>query len=100
MTGEWPKNQIDHKNGVKDDNRKANLRPATNKENQQNVRRARCNNASGFLGVSFHRKLAKYSAQIYVDGKKKHLGYFISPRTAHEEYLKAKAELHRFTGYN
>lgn len=100
MHGVWPKNQIDHKNRVKHDNRKSNLRPATNQENQQNVCRARRNNATGLLGVSLHKSLGKYSAQIYVDAKKRHLGYFEKPDEAHQAYLKAKSELHKFTGYN
>lgn len=30
MTGEWPEDQLDHINGLKDDNRFVNLREATN----------------------------------------------------------------------
>ncbi|MCK9994454.1 MAG: hypothetical protein Dbin4_02974, partial [Alphaproteobacteria bacterium] len=36
MTGEWPTNQLDHLNGVRDDNRWGNLREATHGQNQQN----------------------------------------------------------------
>ena len=34
--GEWPVNEIDHINNIKDDNRICNLRDVTHSENQQN----------------------------------------------------------------
>lgn len=36
VTGEWPKQNIDHKNGIKNDNKFDNLREATHSENGQN----------------------------------------------------------------
>lgn len=36
MTGEWPPDQMDHINRVRDDNRWENLRPVTALENSQN----------------------------------------------------------------
>jgi hypothetical protein len=36
MTGEWPKDQIDHINRVKDDDRWENLREATQSQNSYN----------------------------------------------------------------
>ena len=36
MTGSWPKNQIDHKNKVRNDNKWLNLREASASENAQN----------------------------------------------------------------
>lgn len=36
MTGEWPKNEIDHRNRIKGDDRWENLRDATHSENQFN----------------------------------------------------------------
>ena len=40
--GEWPADQIDHINGIRTDNRIANLREANNAENHHNLRKARC----------------------------------------------------------
>lgn len=52
MTGEWPKDQIDHADGDKTNNRFANLREATTSDNMCNrgpTRRSK----SGFRGVSY-----------------------------------------------
>jgi hypothetical protein len=48
--GEWPPCDIDHVNGIRDDNRLANLRLATDAENQQNVG-APVHNTSGLIGA-------------------------------------------------
>jgi len=36
MTGEWPKFEIDHENGIRNDNRWKNLRDVTHRENMMN----------------------------------------------------------------
>lgn len=51
MTGEWPKDQIDHINGVRDDNKWANLREATRSQNGMN-RGPQSNNTSGYKNIS------------------------------------------------
>lgn len=94
--GRWPAKQIDHINGVRDDNRIANLRECSAGENQQNQRNPRRCGTSGFLGVSFKKHCKKWAAKIKVCGKQKHIGYFSTPEEAHAAYLKAKAELHPF----
>lgn len=93
--GRMPAEQIDHINGVKTDNRIANLREATEPENSQNVKAHR-DNSSGLLGVSWRKSRGKWRASIGIDGSHKHLGYFDSKHEAHEAYKAAKAELHRF----
>lgn len=93
--GAWPKDQTDHINGVRDDNRIANLREATQSENNQNVAMY-SNNTSGFIGVSWFPATMKWKAQIKVNGGVKHIGYFDMPEAAHAAYLAAKAELHTF----
>jgi hypothetical protein len=72
--GEWPKNQIDHINGVRHDNRIENLREATIQENRRNVTRAR--NASGVIGVTWARKEGNWRASISINGKAINLGHF------------------------
>lgn len=68
VTGEWPKVEIDHINGVRTDNRLKNLREATHAENSRNRGRQK-NNQSGFLGVCFRPHHGKWEARINLDGK-------------------------------
>tara|TARA_R110002020_G_scaffold472357_1_gene700266 strand:- start:6 stop:494 length:489 start_codon:yes stop_codon:yes gene_type:complete len=74
MTGDWPKYQIDHINGVKNDNRIDNLRDVTNAVNQRNTSR-RINNKSGVPGVVWHSRDHIWSVSI-TSGTRKMLGSF------------------------
>ncbi len=95
--GDWPLGEIDHINGVKTDNRISNLRDCSTSENQQNRRRAQSNNlSSGLLGVTFHKQVNRWSANISLKGKHNHLGLFDNPEKAHVAYIKAKADFHPF----
>lgn len=94
--GEWPTTGIDHKNGVTEDNRIANLREATQMENGGNKRKAHINSKTGLLGTSWHSPTKKFLAQIQLDGKNTYLGLFKTAEEAHQAYLKAKRELHPF----
>ncbi len=76
MVGSVPPADIDHVNGVRTDNRWANLRPATRSENMRNVDR-RSDNTSGATGVVWKGPLRKWQAQLVVDRKHHHLGYFV-----------------------
>lgn len=93
--GEWPPEQIDHRNGSRADNRIANLRLATSAENHQNWKK-RSNNSSGYIGVFWDKEKNKWRAGIRVSGKRKHLGSFTDPAGAHDAYLVAKKELHQY----
>lgn len=90
--GEWPAGDIDHINGCGDDNRLANIRDVSHSVNGQNQRRATAQSQTGFLGCHPHRD--RFSAQITVDGRVKHLGLFDTPEAGHEAYLVAKRRLH------
>jgi hypothetical protein len=50
--GEWPKQQIDHINGIRTDNRICNLRDVLEIHNHQNLRGATAKSSTGVLGVS------------------------------------------------
>jgi hypothetical protein len=88
--GEWPRDQIDHINGARTDNRITNLRESSQAENCGNVARHR-DNKSGFKGVFPFRK--KWAAQICRDGVKKHLGTFETPEAAHAAYSDAATQV-------
>lgn len=76
MTGDDPEFfQIDHINGVRDDNSWKNLRLATEHQNQRNVYLAK-NNTSGVKGVTWEKKRQCWQAQVSLNGKNIFLGYF------------------------
>ena len=89
--GEWPGDQIDHINGDRGDNRIANLRLATNSENAKN-RKIQSNNRSGVAGVCWHRRGKKWVAQIRVNGRRRHLGYFVTKHEAIAARRQAEAQ--------
>jgi hypothetical protein len=86
--GVMPDGDIDHINGVKNDNRICNLRLATRSQNMFNLHKANKNNKLGLLGVHFNG--TSYIAKINVDGKTTHLGSFASKEEAHAIYLEKK----------
>jgi len=92
VTGEWPKNQIDHQDQITGNNAFLNLRDVTGRVNQQNQRRAHSQNVSGFLGVI--RRRNKWVARLQLDGKHRWIGTFTSAEDAYEAYVKAKRLLH------
>lgn len=92
----WPKGQIDHINGVKDDNRISNLRDVEPSENSQNRSKPRKINFSKTLGVSFSKKTGKYQSSVMVNGKSYHLGTFKTAEEASSAYNAKKTELTQF----
>jgi hypothetical protein len=68
--------QADHINrAAKLDNRRANLRIATNALNHQNMGSQR-GSTSTHRGVSWFKPVGVWQAQVTVDGRHNHLGYF------------------------
>ena len=90
--GVWPTHQIDHINGVRDDNRISNLRDVPYVLNAQNKLGPQKNNKCGLRGVT--SKGSKWQAQIRFPGGKCYLGTFDTREQAHVAYLEAKAALH------
>jgi hypothetical protein len=88
--GEWPKQQIDHINGVRSDNRLSNLRDVPQGINLQNERKPRKSNP--YLGVS--QKGTRWVAQIHHAGVHRYLGLFSTPEDAHAAYVEAKRKMH------
>lgn len=94
MTGEWPTGEVDHKNGVRDDNRWDNLRDVPTTINAQNKRRAMSNNKTGLLGASWSEREQKFVARIKVGHKYRSLGQHDTAEAAHAVYVEAKRRLH------
>ncbi|NML61835.1 HNH endonuclease [Massilia sp. RP-1-19] len=90
--GEWPSDQIDHINGVKSDNRIANLRDVSCNINHQNLRQACVRSSTGLLGVIPDKN--RWRARIDANKKTYRLGSFNSPELAHAAYIEAKRRLH------
>ena len=91
--GEWPALEIDHINGVRDDNRIVNLRQATSAQNSQNIG-AYSNSKTGIRGVSWSNAHKRWVARIMVERKHINLGYFTDIKDAERAYLAAAAKLH------
>jgi hypothetical protein len=91
MMGKWPKNQIDHINGIRDDNRFCNLREATGTENQGN-KKLNKNNTSGYRGVSWNKNSKKWESRLKVNDKRIYLGSFNSKKEAALAYNRAALE--------
>ena len=80
---------VDHINGNRTDNRIENLRWITQSGNCRNKK----NTGKYLKGVSFYKASNKFQAQIKIDYKSKHLGYFDTELEAHEKYMKAYNEI-------
>jgi hypothetical protein len=93
--GRWPESEIDHINGIRNDNRISNLREATTSENRQN-RCVQSNNNSGYNGVHFHKVANKWQAGLKVNGQTLYLGLFDNKEDAYDAHLKAKQHHHTF----
>jgi hypothetical protein len=88
VTGEWPGDEIDHRDLDSSNNRWANLREATSSQNKAN-NGIRSNNRSGFKGAAWERRSKKWRACIRVNRKTIHLGYFDAAEEAHAAYCAA-----------
>jgi len=79
---------IDHRDTIRINNQKYNLRVASFVENLRN-QKINKNNKSGFKGVRLHKPSSLYIAQIGINGKQKHIGYFKCPVEAAKAYNEA-----------
>lgn len=92
--GAWPVDSLDHRNGVRGDDRLENLRECTTGQNHQNKARKE-GSSSGLLGVTWDKRSRKWKAQIKA-GRPINLGEFSDKFQAHQAYLAAKAQFHTF----
>lgn len=84
---------IDHINGNGLDNRRENLRFVTNRHNSQNtVARRLGKTTSRYVGVNWMKSKNKWRAEAMVNGKRRHLGLFLTEELAASAYLVAIGE--------
>lgn len=89
--GEWPKNQIDHINHNRADNRIKNLRDVTIRENALNRKYYLDNN--NLVGAYYRESHKKWCASITIGGIRKHIGYYNTKEEANNAYLLNLQEL-------
>lgn len=90
MKGVWPI-EIDHRDGVPDNNVWTNLREATRSDNVANSNRE--TGESGLRGVKYDPNTTSWRARIAYGYQRKWLGPFDTAEEAHAAYL-AAAEIH------
>lgn len=93
--GEWPDDEIDHRDGDRSNNKYENLRKATHAENMQN-KAIQINNKSGIPGVWFERRTGRWRAEIQAGGRKISVGRFATKERAAAEMAVARVKFHPF----
>lgn len=94
IIGKPPKGMVvDHINQKSFDNRLSNLRFCTKAENAKNCRFS-TRNTSGFRGVDYIKRTKKWRAVVRENGKARHLGYFSTPKEAHDAFVAASIKIY------
>jgi hypothetical protein len=93
MTGEWPAEEVDHKDTDRSNNRWLNLREATSGQNNSNRAKLK-NNTSGRKGVSWVKRDQKWRVMLMADGKHHNLGTFTDLDLAGRVYEMAAYHYH------
>lgn len=91
--GVMPEDEVDHINGVRSDNRIANLRAVPGRLNNQNRRNPNRNNSRKLLGVYREKEGGRFFSAIMKDRKSIYLGRFNTPEEAHAAYVAKRREL-------
>lgn len=97
-TGQWPSQLLDHIDRDRSNNRFSNLRPSDSLTNSWNKGPKA---GKAFKGVTFHKKVGKYQAQIKVCGTFIYLGLFCFEADAARAYdAAAKTHFGEFARLN
>lgn len=91
LLGPGEKMHVDHKNRVKSDNRRLNLRVCTHSDNLKNKKPF---GVSRYLGVYLYKPNGKYGAQIKASVGRKFLGYHHTEEEAARAYDRAARLYH------
>lgn len=101
--GRFPDSPLDHINRNRADDRIANLREATQSQNNANAS-IRSDNASGYRGVYFCARTQRWAAKIQRDGRCSFLGRHPTPELAAAAYdaaaIKQYGEFANLNGVN
>jgi hypothetical protein len=84
---------VDHKDIDKLNNKKSNLRPCTQSENNMNTKK-RSSNKSGYKGVVQDKKTGRYKAYIGINKRTRALGTFDTAEEAHLAYTEKAKEVY------
>ena len=91
VNGAWPAATVDHINRRRDDDRIANLREATRREQEGN-KGLLATNTSGNRGVFWSAHKERWRVQIYTNGQQRYLGDFRTKEEASAAYDAAARE--------
>lgn len=81
---------VNHKNFNKLDNRLCNLEIVTARDN---CNKKHIKSSSKYTGVTWCKHYKKWKATIFINGRNKHLGYFLNEYEAHLKYEDALINL-------
>jgi HNH endonuclease/AP2 domain len=96
---EEPPDYLDHRNGVRNDNRPKNLRAATQALNMANARISK-RNTSGCKGVNYHKRDKRYQAQLAWNGAYVFVGYYKTMKEARAAIAVARRRYHGEFAHN
>ena len=93
VTGAFPEFQIDHRNGIKDDNRFANLRAASSTQNLANIG-AKRDNTSGAKNVHWCNTRKRWIVKVKRSGRTHYVGAYVDYAVAVAAAAASRLQVH------